>query len=538
MSSVVTPPPAGLPRGTTERAPHTLPFVSRLIKFVWPGPALFVLLWVGLLVGGGRFLRDPGQFWHTTVGEKILTEGFFDADPYTFSHGGERWIPHQWLGEVAMALAHRLGGFDALLVCSVAIVAALYAWLGARLVRTGLHPIFAFGLTLLTVAAAATHFHVRPHLFTMVGMAATMHLLVEFENRRIGWNSLLWLVPLYLVWTNTHGGMLGGLTTLLLAGAGWVVWPRTGNALPFVSRLTELIPFALITTACGLTAFATPYGTGIFETWLYINNGMAKLPEIIAEHARLNVADPKAWPLLALAGVYLTLLAATLPNRPKVAWLLPLFWLVQALLRVRHGALFAPVALLAMIDLWPHTFFARWLAAKRPDVYTPPTGQVRTAFPPVLFTAGVCVVLSVGCQWFGLSVPLIGKGTAKLDPTLWPTELRDDIEAMEPTPGEPNHIFCEYIYGGYLIYHAPGYKVFVDDRCELFGDDWLIEFVKADEANTAEAMSRWQQRFGRFDFALTTTAEREQGYDWYFRRAPDWQLVRQTDTATLYRRVR
>lgn len=439
-----------------------------------------------------------------------------------------------------MALAHRLGGFDALLVCSVGIVAALYAWLGAKLVRTGLHPIFAVGLTLLTVAAAATHFHVRPHLFTMVGMAATMHAGVEFENRRVGWKQLLWLVPLYLVWTNTHGGMLGGLTTLILAGVGWLIWPPSlaGERLGVKGRIRLLFPFALIAVACGLTAFATPYGTGIFETWLYINNGMAKLPEIIAEHARLNVADPKAWPLLALAAVYLTLLVAALPRRPKVAWLLPLFWLVQALLRVRHGALFAPVALLAMIALWPHTAFARWLAVKRPDVYAPPTGGVRNVFLPVLLTAVVCVVVSVGCQWFGLSVPLIGKGTAKLDPTLWPTELRDDIKAMEPTPGEPNHIFCEYIYGGYLIYHSPGYKVFVDDRCELFGDDWLIEFVKADEGNTAEAMSRWQQRFGRFDFALTTTAGREQGYDWYFRRAPDWQLVRQTDTATLYRRVR
>src|SRR5947208_8904717 len=100
---------------------------------------------------------------------------------------------------------------------------------------------------------------------------------------------------------------------------------------------------------------------------------MAKRPEIIAEHARLNFADPKSWSLLALAAVYLTRLAATLPRRPKVAWLLPLFWLAQGMLRVRHGALFAPVALLAMIDLWPHTCFARWLAAKRPDVHAPPT---------------------------------------------------------------------------------------------------------------------------------------------------------------------
>lgn len=542
MSSTITPPPLrGRSANEVSREGDTHPFAfgSRLLKVIWPGPALFVLFWLALLFGGSRFLRDPGQFWHTTVGDKILAEGFFDTDPYTFSHGGERWIPHQWLGEVAMAVVHRVSGFDGLLVVSTAIIAALYACLGAKFIRTGLHSVFAIGVTLLTVAAAATHFHVRPHLFTMVGMAAAMHAVIEFENRRIGWKSLLWLIPLYLMWTNTHGGMLGGLTTLVMAGIGWLVWPPaspTGEKVGLRGRIRLLLPFALIVAACGLTAFVTPYGTGIFETWLYINNGMAKLPEIIAEHARLNFADPKAWPLLGLAAVYLTLLAATLPRRPKVAWLLPLFWLVQGMLRVRHGALFAPVALLAMIDLWPHTCFARWLAAKRPDVYAPPSKPTNKAFLPVLITAAVAVAVSLGCQWFGVSVPLVGKGTAKFDPTLWPTDLRDDLQAVEPKPGEPNRIFCEYIYGGYLIYHAPGFKVFVDDRCELFGDDWLIEFVKADGEGTTETMTRWQQQFGQFDFALTTTTDHDAGYDWYFRTSPEWTVVRQTDTATLYRR--
>lgn len=534
MSSVITPPPSVTSRA--QRAQIALPSGSRMLRWVWPGPALFVLFWLALLVGGGRFLRDPGQFWHTSVGEKILTGGFFDADPYTFTHGGEKWIPHQWLGEVTMALAHRVGGFDALLVGATAMMAALYAWLAAKLIRTGLHPVFAVGVVLLAVAAAGTHFHVRPHLFTMIGMAATMHAAVLFENRRAGWKGLLWLIPLYLVWTNTHGGMLGGLTTLVLAGAGWVLFGRGGVALPFGSRLTGVIPFALVVLACGLTAFVTPYGSDIVQTWLYINNGMSRLPEIIAEHAPLDVTDPKAWPLIALAAVYLTLLAATLPRRPKVVWLLPLFWLAQAYLRVRHGALFAPLAVLAVIDLWPHTRFARWLEMHRADVYAPPTAPPRPAFAPILLTAAVGVLLAVGCQWLNVSVPLIGKGTAKLDPTLWPTELHDDLTRLEPRSGEPNRIFCEYLYGGYLEYHTPGYKVFVDDRCELFGDDWLVEFVKADEADTTVAMERWQQRWGKWDYALTTTTDRDLGFDWYFRTSNEWVLVKRTDTASLYRR--
>jgi hypothetical protein len=500
-----------------------------MTRSLWPGPTLFFLLWLSLLAGGSRFLRDPGQFWHTVVGEKILTDGFFDRDPFTFTRGGETWIPHQWLGEVTMALIHRVGGFDSLLVVTVGIVAGLYSWLGAKFIRTGLHPIFAVGVTLLAIAAASTHFHVRPHLFTMVGMTATMHAVIEFENRRIGLRQLAWLIPLYLVWTNTHGGMLGGLTTLGLAGVGWLISRQTG--------FRRLLGFALIALACALTAFLTPYGPEIARTWLYINNGMTRLPEIIAEHARLDVADPKAWPLLAFAAVYLVLLLGVLPHRPNVVWLLPLFWLVQSLLRVRHGALFAPVALLAMIDLWPHTRYAKWLAIKRPDVYTPLAEPVRGSFVPVLMMALVCVSVALACQWKRVTVPLVGTGCAKLDSTLWPTELHDDLKRLEPIcPGDGRRIFCEYIYGGYLIRYAPGYQVFVDDRCELFGDDWLVKFVEVDGENAAAAMEHWQKKFGRFNFALTATTDRDAGYDAYFRTSPDWLIVRRTPTATLYQR--
>lgn len=510
--------------------------MTRLARFLWSGPTLFVLSWLGLLAVGSRFLRDPGQFWHTVVGEKVLTDGFFDTDPFTFSHAGEKWIPHQWLGEVVMALVHRVGGFDSLLVVTVAIVAALYAWLTVKYIRHGWHPLLALAVTLSALAVASTHFHVRPHLFTMIGMTASMHAVIEFENRRIGLKQLAWLIPLYLVWTNTHGGMLGGLTTMALAVIGWGVWRALGWESPLTSwRVAGGV--LVVGTVCGLTAFVTPYGAEIARTWLYINNGMSRLPEIIVEHARLTPADPKSWPLFGFGAIYLFMLAGVLPNRPKVAWLVPLFWLVQGVLRVRHGALFAPMAALAILDMWPHTRWANWMAERRPHFYSPPSAPHARTLLPILVTALACIGVAFALQRSGMAFPLFGSGCAKFDPRHWPTEMTDELKRIEPTsPGQPDHMFCDFLYGGYLIYHTPGYKVFVDDRCELFGDDWLIEFVNAEREGTADAMARWQARFGRFDFALTTTHDRDVGYDGYFRTSGEWELVKKTDTATLYRR--
>ena len=137
------------------------------LKLIWPGPILFVAFWFALQAGGTRFLRDPGTFWHIATGEKILNGEFLNTDPYTFTFDDEPWIPYQWLGEAAMALLHRVGGFDSILAASTALTALLLAWLGAKFIRTGLHPVFALAIVLTGAAVMAHHFHARPLLFRL-----------------------------------------------------------------------------------------------------------------------------------------------------------------------------------------------------------------------------------------------------------------------------------------------------------------------------------------------------------------------------------
>ena len=103
------------------------------------GPLLFLALFAVLLVGGrSRFFRDPGTFWHTATGNQILdTKTFITTDPFTYTFCGQEWTPYEWLGEVAMAIAHRLGGFDLQFVLAVGLISLTFAALGDRLARTG-----------------------------------------------------------------------------------------------------------------------------------------------------------------------------------------------------------------------------------------------------------------------------------------------------------------------------------------------------------------------------------------------------------------
>jgi hypothetical protein len=495
---------------------------------IGPGPLVFLALWLFLMAGGrSRLFRDPGTFWHTVVGERILTDGFFDTDPFSFTRHGKPWIPHQWLGEVSLALAHRVAGFDTQLLFAATVLAGLYTWLCLRLLRTGMHPILAIPVTAIGMAAGASHFHVRPHLFTIVALALTTGILTDFDSGRARLRQLCLLVPLFLIWSNIHGGMLGGLTTLVFVGMGWVTWAVIGCPSPFCDLRTA-IRFAAVAGACALTVVVTPYGWKVAKAWLDIMG--LDLAAYVEEHAPLNPAEPKDWPVVASAGLYLFVLAGV-RERPRVTWLLPLFWLTQALAHVRHGSLFGVVALVAIADMWPATAWARRLAEKRADLYDPTA--IRSPSAAWAWALPVLVVIATAAlQVAGVPAPVVGAGWARLDPDRWPVAMLEAIRERQPTSAAPGQIFNEDQYGGFLIYFAPGYRVFFDDRFELYGDDLVKEIVGAGSEGTTSRVAEWQARYGRFDAALVHAGG---GFEAYFDESPEeWECVNRTATAAFF----
>ena len=506
-----------------------------LPRWLAPGAVAFVLVWLLLLAAGrSAFFKDPGTFWHTTTGELVLKDGFIRADPYTFTFANTWWVPYQWLGEVGMALAHRAGGFDAQLLGAVTLIAAVFAWLAARLLRTGLHPIIAGTVVALALAAAGSHFHVRPHLFTLASMAVLAVLLVETDAARPKLNRLFWLVPLCALWTNIHGGVLGGIGTVWIALAGWVVFWKLGRPAP-VKSWREVGKLALVAAGCALATLASPYGLDMLKTWNVIM-GAPELREIISEHRPLDVTAPYAWPVLGLALVYLFVLYGVKRSAVRVSWLLPLVWFALTVSRCRHASLFAVVTLVTITAMWKHTSWALYLAARRPDLYQPGGAEARPWWASVWLPVAV-VLLALGLQVARVPVPLIGSGWATHDPNHWPVEITDALKAHEPKPGDPhNKLFNSgYIDGGFVIYHAPGYKVFVDDRCEVFGGPWLKEFNDAILSSDPEpVLKKWEAAYGPFDFALTRTGS---SFDDALKaNAREWEPVKVTPAATFYKR--
>jgi hypothetical protein len=229
---------------------------------------------------------------------------------------------------------------------------------------------------------------------------------------------------------------------------------------------------------------------------------------------------------------YLIALAGTLPKWPRITWLIPLVWLCLTVMRIRNGPLFAITAVIALGDMYPQIRWRKWLIEHGSELLriTPvrTTGK-RFDWRPVLIPA-LLVMTSVTFQLAKIPFPVIGHGWVRLERTRFPVELLPQLRKYEQEGRNQARIFNDMSFGGFLIYYTPGLRVFIDDRCELYGDKGLIAYAQAMQ-NPAQ-IDQWARQYG-FEIALV---EKESAFDRYLDSTREWIKMRQTVSASLYRR--
>ena len=488
---------------------------------------VFLVVWLALMFcGRSMLLRDPGTYWHTVVGQQIIDSGeVVRQDSFSFTKGGKPWVAQWWAAEVGMAAVYAQVGWDGLLLVTATLLAAVYTLLSFRLLRAGLHPLPALLLMALVLVASSHQFHVRPLIFTIVLLAVTFVLLVDVETGRARLRRLWWVVPLTIFWANVHGGVLAGLGSVGLVVGGWCVVKLCGGEGP-IRRPRDLLTAGMIVVACCAAVLINPYGLNLPRAWW--NTLAMPLPGIIQEHRRLDPRDPEGLFTILLGAGYLFALVGVLPKRPRVTWLLPLVWFVLACQRIRHSPLFAITAVIALADLLPHTRWAQWLRGR--EMFAPPLeDKSRGGRWPAVILPVVLIIVAVVLQTAQVPVPLIGRGWAGPDRSRFPVELVPEIEQINAAadPNEP--IFNDLNFGGFVIFHAPRMRVFIDDRCALYGTEFLTAYEDA-RLNHPGELDAWQRKYG-FRYALVQTGLR---FDGHLKRSPEWTQLKRTPSATLY----
>ena len=181
-------------------------------------------------------MRDPGTFWHTTTGEIILKDGFIRHDPVHVHIRGNV------VGAVSVARRSRHGA------------GAPRRRLRHATARRGDDP---RGRVRVPDHATAPHRASSDRGRGAVGARAGRGRLAlprpparvhhrgtgdhcrdcspTATSKKLPLRRLVWLLPLFVIWANVHGGMLGGFGTVVIAVGGWIVFWRLGRPSPVES---------------------------------------------------------------------------------------------------------------------------------------------------------------------------------------------------------------------------------------------------------------------------------------------------------------
>jgi hypothetical protein len=330
------------------------------------------LLFVAILVLIAGTTADPDLWGHLRFGQDIVHARTVKvADVYSFT-SDRPWVNHEWLSEVAMAMAYGLAGPAGLNLLRIALLLSVLtiAWTSMAGLPNSQRVLVA-GAGALGMLWRA--YPVRPQVFSLFFFAILLKLIDEADRR--GSTRPLLLVPVVMaLWVNAHGGWIVGL-------AMFGVW---GAMTAIAASGRDRLALAAIGAASLAATLANPYG---YDMWVFLWNTVGLDRPMISDWQPLFRLPWNFWtPWIAALGIVLFGLLRGRGHAKSLAMAV-----VLGLMAIRVSRLDAFFAIAAMF------FAARALAeASTPFLAPAPPGRSSRAlaccFGVVLAAA---VVLSV-----------------------------------------------------------------------------------------------------------------------------------------------
>ena len=421
------------------------------------GLAAIALFLFTLAAFSPQVLGDGDTWSHVATGEWIIAHGAAPrADPFSHSMPGAPWTAHEWLSEVLLALALRVGGWSGvvLLTSAAAAAAALIVGLtaarqlrGAPLVLT-----VAIGLSLVTANLLA-----RPHVLALPLAAAWGAGLLAARDR--GRAPPIGLAALMIAWVNMHGGFIFGL---LLIGPFAL---ETVTEAPVGARLLAARAWATFALAALAVALINPYGIDAFLLPFRLMS--------VENLSRISEWRPQDFSHIGTMELaLLTLLGLTLIrpfSMPPIRAALLIALVAMALQHSRHQVLLGILAPMLL---------ARPIAAA---IGMGSAGEEGRRIARIALTATVAAALAIG-------------GARLIAPIERTDGASAPISALRAVPPElrAKPVVNDYAFGGYLIFEHV--RPFIDGRAELYGDALMSLYGRlqaGDEADVESALKRY-----------------------------------------------
>jgi hypothetical protein len=467
-------------------------------------PVFLAALLVGAVFTSARLhLIDPDTWWHVAVGEHILRTGMWPHhDPYSFTASHTPWIAYEWLGEVAMGAAARLGGVAGLTLLLILLSSVLfllvyyYATLRSGNMKAG------FVAAGLLIFLGNPFFTLRPQLIGYILLTLTLICLEHFHQGRA---RALWALPMiFLVWVNTHGSFALGLAFVGVYWACGLVGFERGEMVAKKWSPRELRQMTWALFGCVAVLPLTPYGTQL-----------AAYPMELALLQPTNVANIQEWQALDLHFPYSKVLLG----------LLLVVLIAQILFRVRHRLGDLALVVFAVYAAADHLrfliifaiIFAPWLASVVAR-WTPPYDPAKDKH---LLNVAIIALVLAGMVWFFPS-------RAKINHLIADDYPVDAVRYLHQHP-VAGPTFNTYGWGGYLIWQLPESKVFIDGRADLYVYSGVF-----DDYLTIMRLER-DPRFLLRKYGVRACLVRNvEALATYLAVAPHWQRIYQDKIASIF----
>ncbi|HOS96535.1 MAG TPA: tetratricopeptide repeat protein [Deltaproteobacteria bacterium] len=446
-----------------------------------------------LLVLFGVFMRymtsiDDTDIWfQMAYGRYFLEFKTLIPDHSVFS-----WTPTDnsqiycaWVAEIFLYLLYKAGGIPLLIAFRYACVGVFLLFVALHARRNGVlwHP-FTWLVVFTGCLMSASGVLIKPEIFSLVLM--TLTVWTWWQVKTSGENAHLYcyaLPALLLVWVNSHGGVIFGMSFMGLLFAGEVangLFSRN-EMLPPKTRKHFFIAMGL----CAAAVFITPYGWRypVMLVHDFIIKNETQVREFRTVYAYQNIFyGPLRYlrMLEYLCGAVAVLAAFVWPKvrDRRIDWVLVLtnvFFCIVYINFVRTTYFWAIVFVFSAIALMPR--FLEQPFTRRP-LFTRSLAGMSAAL--VVFLVGMASYKSV-------SIPTFGFTNDYFSPVEESAFIKKHFRGMR--------LGNDYNTGGYLLWDLwPDTKVFLDARhfpYKAWYKDYL-EFIYGQDRASKEAFVRKQ----------------------------------------------
>ena len=433
-----------------------------------------LLLLFARLDGVKTLLGDGDTGWHIRAGEWMLANGRVpEQDLFSFTKAGEPWFAWEWLADVLMALLHQRFGLAGPVYLGIVLI-GLTSLLIFRLCRRYTNNDFiSIAAVSFAVVSSSIHWRARPHLFTFLFLAITLHWIDRaYENRKYLW----FFPPLVALWTNLHGAFFISIVILGAVGTGLalreLLSAQSGGIGAAWAKSRGHYYAAL---GCAAASLVNPYGWNLhIHIYRYLTERYHF--DNIIEFQSMSFHNPTAMFFETLLGLGLLTVGWSVAQRRFADALLLLGWLHLALLSARnvpiYGFIAAPLVtrfLTEAIAALQKAEVAEWLrkAAGSVEAYAADftaTDRTPRFYLPSIGAAGLLWLLMLGAP------PAATKLHSEFDTKLYPAKVLGLLDGKR--------VFTNDEWGDYLIYKLyPNTKVYVDGRSDFYGAEFSLKYL-------------------------------------------------------------